>query len=150
MLFCGILVNFNIGAFEKYVPPLPPLYSPHEHKQHPSFLTPRPRLRQNGAPDTATDLIFAARLTPYRSLGPQGFNILDGELWGWHLFHDRTFFLYPWPLASNWIYGTGFISYVYWAFKANYASAKSYEEVEISRRHVLLQKVSQRGKKTEP
>ena len=35
---------------------------------------------------------------------------------------------------------------VYWAFKSNYFSAKAYEDVEVSRQHVFLRKVSPKGK----
>ena len=37
------------------------------------------------------------------------------------------------------------IALIYWAFTSNYGSAKAYEDVEVSRSHVLLRKVSPKG-----
>lgn len=35
---------------------------------------------------------------------------------------------------------------IYWAFRQNFFQARAYEDVEVSRQHVLLRKVSPRGK----
>ncbi len=40
------------------------------------------------------------------------------------------------------------VAVIYWAFKANYKSARAFEDVEISRAHVALRKVSPRGVET--
>lgn len=95
---------------------------------------------------SADELIFTARLTPYRSLGPQGFKTLMVVV-GLVCFTIGMFFssLGLWPVIG--FMGLDFLL-IYWAFKANYASAKSYEDVEISRRHVLLQKTTPKGTTT--
>ena len=50
-----------------------------------------------------------------------------------------------WPVMG--FMGLDFLL-IYWAFKANYHSAKAYEDVEISRFHVLLRKVNPKGETT--
>jgi len=37
---------------------------------------------------------------------------------------------------------------IFWAFKVNYRSAKAYEDVEVSREHVMLRKVTAKGQET--
>ncbi|NKB51915.1 MAG: DUF2244 domain-containing protein [Rhizobiaceae bacterium] len=90
-------------------------------------------------------IVFSARLSPYRSLGQKGFRILFGLVAGVCLIVGLVFFaLGLWPVL-------GFMGLdvllVYWAFKSNFWSAKAYEDVEISRQHVLLRKVSPKGRK---
>jgi len=92
-------------------------------------------------------LVFAARLTPYRSLGPKGFRILMTGI-GLICFTVGIVFLAAgvWPILG--FMGLDFLL-IYWAFKANYRSARAYEDVEVSRQHVLLRKVSPTGKARE-
>jgi uncharacterized membrane protein len=94
--------------------------------------------------NTASDkVVFSARLTPYRSLGPNGFRILIGCICGVCLIIGLVFFaLGLWPVLG--FMGLD-VALIYWAFKSNYGSAKAYEDIEISRRRVLLRKVSPRG-----
>ncbi len=93
---------------------------------------------------TADDLIFNARLTPYRSLGPDGFRILMGAIGLICLIIGVVFFLAGvWPVLG--FMGLDFLL-IYWAFKSNYRSGRSYEDVEVSRRHVLVRKVSPEGR----
>ena len=93
------------------------------------------------------DLIFAARLTPYRSLNQNGFRILIGLI-GIVCFTIGLvfFFLGLWPIL-------GFMGLdvllIYWAFRSNYKAAKSYEDVEVSRHSVLVRQVTPKGKKTD-
>ena len=96
---------------------------------------------------TAGDVLFAARLTPYRSLGKDGFRILMGCI-GIICFAVGLVFTIAgvWPILG--FMGLDFLL-IYWAFKSNYAAAKAYEDVEISRQHVLLRKVTARGKSTD-
>ncbi|MFD0916994.1 DUF2244 domain-containing protein [Pseudahrensia aquimaris] len=96
---------------------------------------------------TADDLVFAARLTPYRSLDGQGFRILMG-VFGLICFGVGVFFfaLGLWPVLG--FMGLDFLL-IYWAFKANYRSAKAYEDVEVSRAHVLVRKVTPKGREQE-
>lgn len=95
----------------------------------------------------SNELVFAARLSPYRSLGPTGFKVLIGAI-GVLCFGIGLFFLVlgVWPVIG--FMGLDFLL-IYWAFKSNYFSAKAYEDVEVSRHHVLLRKVSPRGKITD-
>ncbi len=91
-----------------------------------------------------SDLIFAARLTPYRSLGKDGFRLLIGIIGAICFTIGIVFFaLGLWPVLG--FMGLD-LAVIYWAFKSNYASAKAYEDVEISRHHVLVRKVSPKGK----
>lgn len=91
------------------------------------------------------ELLFTARLTPYRSLGPRGFRILIGLVGLVCFVVGLVFFIAGlWPVM-------GFLGLdvlmIYWAFKASYKSGRAYEEVEVSREHVALCKVSPGGQK---
>lgn len=98
----------------------------------------------NGYNASNADLVFAARLTPYRSLGPKGFRILIGLI-GVACFSIGIVFcaLGLWPVLG--FMGLDLLL-IYWAFRSNYASAKAYEDVEVSRHHVLVRKVNPRGR----
>lgn len=95
----------------------------------------------NGSVD---DLLFAARLTPYRSLCRDGFRLLMGCI-GLVCFVVGLVFAIAgvWPVFG--FMGLDF-ALIYWAFKSNYASAKAYEDVEVSREHVSLLKVAANGR----
>ncbi|MEL6503077.1 MAG: DUF2244 domain-containing protein [Pseudomonadota bacterium] len=90
------------------------------------------------------ELVFNARLTPYRSLGTKGFRILMGCI-GAICFTIGGVFTYLgfWPIM-------GFMGLdvllIYWAFRASYRAANAYEDVEVSRSHVRLRKVSPKGR----
>jgi len=95
---------------------------------------------------TADDVLFAARLTPYRSLDKDGFRLLMGCIGIVCLVVGLVFTIAGvWPILG--FMGLDFLL-IYWAFKSNYASAKAYEDVEVSRRHVALTKVSHKGRET--
>ena len=100
------------------------------------------------ADNTPTDaILFSARLTPYRSLDRQGFKILFALVAGVCLIIGLVFFaLGLWPVLG--FMGLD-ILLIYWAFKSNYFSARAYEDVEVSRQHVLLRKVNPRGRITD-
>lgn len=92
---------------------------------------------------TPDDLVFSARLTPYRSLSQDGFRVLIGLVSAVCLLIGIVFFaLGLWPVLG--FMGLD-ILLIYWAFKSNYRTAKAYEDVEVSRKHVLLRKVSPKG-----
>jgi len=92
---------------------------------------------------TSSDIVFSARLTPYRSLDRRGFNILIGLVGGIFFVIGMVFLtLGLWPVLG--FMGLD-VALVYWAFKANYKAARAYEDVEVSRRHVLLRKVNPNG-----
>jgi len=48
-----------------------------------------------------------------------------------------------WPIIG--FMGLDF-ALIYWAFKANYKSARAYEDIEVSREHVRLTHVTPKGK----
>ncbi len=48
-----------------------------------------------------------------------------------------------WPVLG--FMGLDFLL-LFWAFKVNYRAAKAYEDVEVSRQHVLLRKVTAKGR----
>ncbi len=92
----------------------------------------------------APDLVFAARLTPYRSLGPRGFRILMACICAFCLTVGTVFLaLGLWPVLG--FMGLD-ILLIYWAFKANFRSAKAFEDVEVSRHHVALRQVAPSGR----
>ena len=92
-------------------------------------------------------VIFAARLTPYRSLAQRHFRILLGCVAGFCLIVGTVFFVLGlWPVVG--FLGLD-VALFYWAFKSNYRSARAYEDVEVSRQHVLLRKVSPKGRARE-
>lgn len=94
----------------------------------------------------AEEIVFAARLTPYRSLGREGFRILMLAI-GLVCFIVGTVFAIAgvWPVFG--FMGLDFLL-IYWAFRLNYRQARSYEDVEVSRAHVGLRKVDPRGRST--
>lgn len=95
----------------------------------------------------ADDLVFAARLTPYRSLGQEGFKWLMVAIGAVCLTVGLVFFsLGLWPVLG--FMGLDFLI-IFWAFKVNYHAAKAYEDVEVSRQHVLLRKVTAKGRESE-
>lgn len=95
----------------------------------------------------SNDVIFAARLTPHRSLSPAGFRLLITII-GAICFVIGAFFLMMgvWPVLG--FMGLDFLL-IYWAFKANFFDAKAYEDVEVSRHHVMIRKVTPRGAATD-
>ena len=96
---------------------------------------------------TADDVLFAARLTPYRSLGRQGFVVLMACIGLVCFVVGLVFFMAGlWPILG--FMGLDFLL-IYWAFKINYRDARAYEDVEVSRSHVALRKVSPRGRMKE-
>lgn len=97
--------------------------------------------------DVPQDVVFSARLTPYRSLGPTGFRVLIGCIGIICLMVSLVFFLAGvWPVAG--FMGLDFLL-IYWAFKANYRDARRFEDIEVSRSRVLLRKVAPSGRTRE-
>lgn len=82
---------------------------------------------------------FSAVLTPYRSLGPNGFLILMACL-GVVSFVAGIMFLMigAWPVFG--FFGLD-LALIYLAFRLNYAAARSFEEVIVSRTEILVRKV---------
>lgn len=92
---------------------------------------------------TADNVLFAARLTPYRSLGKNGFRILMLAIGSICFVVGLVFAMAGvWPVFG--FMGLDFLL-IYWAFRLNYRDARSYEDVEVTNRNVLLRKVDPQG-----
>jgi uncharacterized membrane protein len=87
--------------------------------------------------------LFAATITPHRSLGSTGFLVLMLCIGGVSFLSGVVFLLLgAWPVF-------GFLGLdvllVYWAFRANFRAARAYEEVTVTASELKVRKVSQRG-----
>ncbi len=91
--------------------------------------------------------VFAAELTPYRSLGRGGFCILLA-LTGGLLVFNVAFFIATgaWPIAM--FFGVEF-ALLYGAFWLNYRSARAREVVTVSRKTLSIRKFSPSGRMVE-
>ena len=90
------------------------------------------------------DPLFAARLTPYRSLGPTGFWILMGFV-AITCFLSGMLFLAigAWPV----LFFFGLDALLIWgAFKLSYRSGRAYEEIAVWRHEVELRKTAPSGR----
>ena len=96
--------------------------------------------RDDGAADPK---IFAAVITPHRSLGPTGFLIFMLCLGGLSFICGVIFVsLGAWPVFG--FFGLD-VLLVYFAFCANYRSARAYEEVIVTASELTVRKVNHRG-----
>jgi len=93
--------------------------------------------------DPASDVFFAARLTPHRSLGPRGFATLMLAVAGVS-FVCGVFSVVKgaWPVAG--FFGLD-VLILYLAFRRNFADARQYEEVRLSPSELLVRRVGRRG-----
>jgi uncharacterized membrane protein len=91
--------------------------------------------------------IFAAELTPYRSLGRKGYRILFAVT-GTVCFLHAIFFMVTgaWPIGL--FFGLDFLL-LYGAFWLNYRSARAREEVTVSRTSLSVRKFTPAGRMTE-
>lgn len=82
---------------------------------------------------------FSAILTPHRSLGPNGFVILMLFIGAISFLSGMMFLsIGAWPVFGFF----GLDAFLVWlAFRLNYASSKSYEEVYVSRTEIIIRKV---------
>lgn len=88
--------------------------------------------------------IFSAVITPHRSLGPTGFLIFMCVLGGMSFISGMVFLIAgAWPVFG--FFGLD-VLLVYWAFKANYRTARAYEEVIVTPSELTLRKVSYHGR----
>jgi uncharacterized membrane protein len=95
----------------------------------------------NHAPAEPT--LFAATITPHRSLGSTGFVILMLAIGGLSFVSGVMFLLIgAWPVFG--FLGLDVIL-VYWAFRINYRAAQAYEEVSVTASELTVRKVSHRG-----
>src|SRR5215470_13805746 len=91
--------------------------------------------------------LFAARLTPHRSLSRAGFVLVMAVL-GAISFAAGMVFL----LIGAWLVFGFFgldVLLVYWAFRANYRAAAAYEDVVVTPSELRVRKVSHRGQVSE-
>ena len=97
-----------------------------------------------GADNSADPKIFSAVLTPHRSLGPTGFLIFMLCIAGFS-FVSGVFFvmLGAWPVFG--FFGLD-VLLLYFAFRANYRSARAYEEVTVTATELTVRQVSHRGR----
>jgi uncharacterized membrane protein len=91
--------------------------------------------------------LFAALLTPHRSLGSVGFLVLMAVIAGISFVGGIVFYIVgAWPVV-------GFLGIdvllVYWAFRVNYLAAAAYEEVTVTASELRVKKVSHRGEVAE-
>src|ERR1700722_12683318 len=91
--------------------------------------------------------LFAARLTPHRSLSRTGFVLVMTVLGAVSIAAGMVFLLIgAWPVFG--FFGLD-VLLVYWAFRANYRAAAAYEEVTVTATELRVRKVSHRGKAAE-
>jgi uncharacterized membrane protein len=101
----------------------------------------------NAAPHIKDQPIFAAELTPYRSLGHKGFRILLMIAGAMSLMHIFVFLVIgAWPIVF--FFGLDFIL-LFGAFWLNYRAARAREEVRVSRTDVSVKKFAPSGRMTE-
>ncbi|WP_145639649.1 DUF2244 domain-containing protein [Neorhizobium alkalisoli] len=91
--------------------------------------------------------IFAAELTPYRSLGRTGFRVVLC-LCGAVCLVYGGFFLVTGAYPIGLFFGLDFIG-LYVALKLSYRSGRAREEVSVSRTNVLIRKFSPAGRMVE-
>jgi uncharacterized membrane protein len=102
----------------------------------------------NASDDTFGEpALFAARLTPHRSLSRAGFVLVMAVLGGVSFAAGTVFLLIgAWPVFG--FFGLD-VLLVYWAFRANYRAAAAYEEVVVTPSELRVRKVSHRGQVAE-
>ncbi len=101
----------------------------------------------NAAPHVHDQPIFAAELTPYRSLGRRGFRILLMIAGAMSLVHIFVFLVIgAWPIVF--FFGLDFVLLL-GAFWLNYHAARAREEVSVSRTDVSVKKFAPSGRVTE-
>lgn len=87
--------------------------------------------------------LFSARLVPYRSLQRKHFHVLIMLFCGAIFFISIPFVLLgAWPVAG--FMGLDIIA-LWWAFRANYRSARMYEDIWLTHLELRVDKVSQYG-----
>lgn len=91
--------------------------------------------------------IFAARLTPHRSLSRRGFRILMGGL-GALCFGVGILFwsMGAWPITG--FFGLD-LALLWLAFRINNRDGRAFEEVRLTRSELVIRRVSPRGRETE-
>ena len=95
----------------------------------------------------ADPTLFSATITPHRSLSSTGFVIFMLCIGGISFAAGMVFLMLgAWPVFG--FFGLD-VALVYWAFRANYRSARAYEEVTVTASELKLGKVSHHGRVSE-
>lgn len=90
---------------------------------------------------------FSAVLTPYRSLGPNGFVVLMLAVSAICFACGILFWtIGAWPVAG--FMGLD-VAVVWFAFRLNYRAARAFEEIEVTPTEIRLAKTSAAGHRTE-
>lgn len=98
-----------------------------------------PKPDQNDILDEMNRPFFTAVLTPYRSLGPNGFMILMGCFGVVCFFSGFLFWrIGAWPVFG--FFGLD-VALLWCAFRLNYRSARVFEEVSVSRSQISVRRV---------
>jgi uncharacterized membrane protein len=91
--------------------------------------------------------IFAAVVTPHRSLNRAGFLIVMAAVSAISFVAGTVFLLIgAWPVFG--FFGLD-VLLIYWAFRASYRTAAAYEEVTVTPGELRVRKVSHRGRVSE-
>ena len=97
--------------------------------------------------ESADPILFAARLTPHRSLSRIGFLLLMGFLTCVSFAAGVTFWLIgAWPVFG--FFGLDVLA-IYWAFRINFRHAQAFEEITVTASELRLRRVSHRGHQVE-
>ncbi|MGE0565419.1 MAG: DUF2244 domain-containing protein [Pseudolabrys sp.] len=87
--------------------------------------------------------IFAAIITPHRSLGSTGFLILMAAVAVVSFGAGMAFLMMgAWPVLG--FFGLD-VALLYWAFRINYRRASAFEEITVTPEFMAVRKVSHRG-----
>lgn len=87
--------------------------------------------------------LFAARLTPHRSLNRTGFIVLMAFISAVSFAAGVAFLLMgAWPVLG--FFGLD-VLVIYWAFKVNFRDARAYEDISVSYSELRLRRVSPQG-----
>ncbi|MDO8875541.1 MAG: DUF2244 domain-containing protein [Pseudolabrys sp.] len=87
--------------------------------------------------------IFAATITPHRSLGSVGFVVLMVVFGGVSFLAGIAFLMMgAWPVFG--FFGLD-VLILYWALRLNYRHAAAYEEIKVTASALTVRKVSHRG-----
>jgi uncharacterized membrane protein len=95
--------------------------------------------------DPVHDRIYAARLTPYRSMTPMAFKRFMVGFACFNLVASLPFFILgAWPVVG--FLGIDVLA-LYVAFKINFRAAGAYETLEVTPLELIFVKVSARGRR---
>src|SRR5215472_2505422 len=117
---------------------------------------PTPRLPQESIQESAQESlqespqeppIFAAVITPHRSLGPKGFLALMAVLCAVNFVTGMVFLMAgAWPIFG---FSGLDVLLVYWAFRVSYRRANAYEQVTVTPSELTVRQVNHKGRASE-